>query len=171
MVIRREAASDRDAVHALTAAAFGGRSGAQEPVESKLLGALRSDPGWIPSLSLVATVGEEIVGHVVCTRGWIGDLAALALGPIAVVPSQQRQGVGSALMHAVIGSADALGESLIALLGDESFYTRFGFVAAGQLGIAAPDPSWGTHFQVRTLTECPEHVNGTFRYAAPFQDL
>jgi putative acetyltransferase len=85
-----------------------------------------------------------IAGHVVCTRGWVGDLAALGLGPISVVPDHQRRGIGQALMHAIIGAADAAGEPLIALLGDQGFYGRFGFVEASRMGILAPDPAWGT---------------------------
>jgi hypothetical protein len=39
------------------------------------------------------------------------------------------------------------------------------------MGVLAPDPKWGAHFQVRTLTHCPSSIAGTFRYAAPFEDL
>ena len=74
-------------------------------------------------------------------------------------------------MHAIIGAADASGEPLIALLGDHRFYGRFGFIAASELGITAPDPGWGDHFQVRALTDRPPSITGTFRYAAPFTDL
>ena len=74
-------------------------------------------------------------------------------------------------MHAVIGAADAAGEPLIALLGDQRFYGRFGFVEASPMGILGPDPAWGAHFQVRRLTDCPSSIAGTFRYAAPFEDL
>ena len=74
-------------------------------------------------------------------------------------------------MHAVIGTADAAGEPLIALLGDQRFYGRFGFVEASRMGILAPDPAWGAHFQVRMLTNCPSSIAGTFRYATPFEDL
>ena len=52
---------------------------------------------------------ERVVGHVVCTRGWIGELAALGLGPISVLPTYQRRGIGHALMHAIIAAAEAAG--------------------------------------------------------------
>jgi putative acetyltransferase len=136
-----------------------------------LIQALRRDAAWIEQLSLVAVRDERIVGHVVCTRGWVSDLAALGLGPISVLPAHQRQGTGHALMHAIIAAADATGEPLIALLGDPHFYSRFGFVEASTVGVAASDPGWGSHFQVRPLTNWPPSVTGTFRYAAPFADL
>ncbi|HET6869574.1 MAG TPA: hypothetical protein VFH80_26920 [Solirubrobacteraceae bacterium] len=74
-------------------------------------------------------------------------------------------------MHAVIGAAEATSEPLIALLGDPDFYGRFGFVTASKIGVLAPDPNWGAHFQVRMLTDCPSSVAGTFHFAAPFEDL
>jgi putative acetyltransferase len=158
-------------VDAVISAAFAKPRSEQEPAETLLVRALRRDVGWIPTLSLVALRDDQIVGHVVCTRGWVDEVSALGLGPISVLPEYQRQGTGQALMHAMIGAADASGESLIVLLGDCHFYSRFGFVAASRLGIAAPDPEWGDHFQVLKLTDCPRSITGKFRYAAPFADL
>jgi putative acetyltransferase len=171
MVIRRETLEDRPTVDAVTSAAFGQPGSDRPPPETVLIQALRRDAGWIETLSLVSVRDERVVGHVVCTRGWVGDLAALGLGPISVLPTYQRQGTGHALMHAIIGAADAAGEPLIALLGDPHFYGRFGFVVASRLGVTASDPGWGAHFQVRTLTDCPPSVTGTFRYARPFANL
>jgi putative acetyltransferase len=68
------------------------------------------------------------------------------LGPLGVGPAWQRQGIGSALMHAVLAAAEALDESGVGLLGDPMFYRRFGFVAAAEHGVAAPDPEWGGAF-------------------------
>jgi putative acetyltransferase len=171
VVVRRETLEDRPAVDAVTSAAFGQPGSGHPPPETVLIQALRRGAGWIEKLSLVAVRDERVVGHVVCTRGWIGELAALGLGPISVLPTYQRQGTGHALMHAIIAAAEAAGEPLIALLGDPHFYRRFGFVEASRLGVAAPDPGWGSHFQVRMLTDCPPSVTGAFRYAAPFADL
>lgn len=171
VIIRREISSDYAAVEAVTSAAFQDPGGDQEPIETKLLRALRLDAGWLPAFSMVAVDGDQILGHVVCTRGWIGDIGALGLGPISVLPRHQRQAIGQALMHAILGAADAAGEPFIALLGDRDFYGRFGFVPAEQLGVTAPDPSWGQNFMVRTLTDCPPSITGTFRYAAPFEAL
>ena len=78
MVIRRETPEDRAAVDAVTSAAFGQPGSGQLPPETVLIQALRRDSGWIGKLSLVAVRDERVVGHVVCTRGWVGELAALA---------------------------------------------------------------------------------------------
>ena len=112
-----------------------------------------------------------LVGHVVCTRGTVGAVPAVGLGPIAVLPSRQRGGVGSALVHAVLGAADALREPLVALLGNPGYYGRFGFEPASAHAILAPDPDWGDYFQVRLLADWTPAATGAFTYAAPFGRL
>jgi putative acetyltransferase len=120
---------------------------------------------------LVAVENNEVNGHVVCTRGYVGSAPALGLGPLGVRPDLQKSGVGQALMHAVIGAADALDEPAILLLGHQDYYPRFGFRPATELGIIPPDPAWGAHFQVRTLAAYTPSLRGEFRYAAPFSRL
>lgn len=142
-----------------------------EPIEARLLDELRVCEGWLTALSIVAEIDGTVVGHVVTTRGFVGDVPALGLGPIGVLPSHQRHGVGLALMHASIGAADALDEPLIALLGSTDYYPRFGFASSTTVGITAPDPAWGEHFQVRTLTAYRPDIHGQFRYASPFDRL
>jgi putative acetyltransferase len=173
MFIRRESSSDIADVRAVQVAAFRAPrfrepNEIDEPGEAALLDALRLAREWIPSLSIVAMVNDEIVGHVVTTRGYVDDVPVLGLGPIAVRPDTQGIGVGSALVHATVGAAEALDEPLIALLGDPVYYSRFGFVASTNIGIAAPDETWGPNFQVRTLSQYAPSIRGRFRYAAPF---
>lgn len=168
MLIRREAPADIDPIAAVTSAAFG-RSDAPPPVETLLLAELRRSDAWLPQLSLVAVAGDDrVVGHVVCTRGHVDSSPALGLGPISVVPQRQRDGVGSALMHAVLGAADALDEPAVVLLGDPGYYARFGFRPAAEYGITPPQPDWAPHFQVRALHAWTPELRGGFTYAEPF---
>jgi putative acetyltransferase len=85
---------------------------------------------------LVAEFADEVVGHVVCSRGDIDGRQALGLGPLGVVPDCQRRGVGHALMHGVLAAADALDEPRVLVLGDPDYYARFGFTLAAPLGCA-----------------------------------
>jgi putative acetyltransferase len=71
-------------------------------------------------------------------------------------------------MHAVLGAADALGEPLVALLGNPAYYGRFGFRLGADYRIAPPVASWQPHFQVRVLTCYQPGLQGTFHYAEPF---
>lgn len=54
-------------------------------------------------------------------------------------------------MHGVLAAADALDEQAVVLLGEPSYYRRFGFALAAPLGLLPPDPAWTQHFQVRPL--------------------
>lgn len=171
VLIRREVPADIQAVRAVTTAAFA-KQGTPIPVEATLLDELRGCEGWLPELSLVAlSEPGEVVGHVICTRGHIDAAPALGLGPLSVRPDHQRRGVGLALVHAVLGAADALGEPLVALLGSPAYYGRYGFRPSTQYGIIPPDPGYGEYFQVRTLTAYEPTLRGTFAYAAPFDHV
>jgi putative acetyltransferase len=186
VIVRRERTADVPASRAAHAAAFACPEGAPEPVEAVLLDALRACDGWLDHGSFVVEIDARIAAHAVCTLAHVDrvhggtmdvDSAAVdavpvwALGPIAVLPELQRAGAGSALVHTLIGAADVLGVPLIGLLGSPAYYARFGFVPATAVGIEPPDPAWGVHFQVRTLTTWQPTMRGRFRYAAPFDDL
>ncbi|MFE7032545.1 GNAT family N-acetyltransferase [Streptomyces sp. NPDC057621] len=177
MLTRRETPADVSAARAVIAAAFAKPdtdTDTSDPVEATLLDALRTCEGWLPELSYVAIGeggGNEVVGHVVCTRGHVDGVPALGLGPIGVRPDAQHLGTGLALMHAVLGAADALGEPLVALLGSPAYYGRFGFRPGTDLGILPPDPAWGAYFQIRPLTTYDPSLRGTFNYAKPFADV
>jgi putative acetyltransferase len=177
MIVRRERPQDVVQVRGVVASAF--RADPRDeslPVEVLLLDALRDDVGWLPAFSLVALdpdldlEADIVVGHVTCTRGDVGGRPGLGLGPLAVRPDRQRRGTGTALVHAVLGVAEALGEPFVAVLGAPGYYGRFGFRRSSEVGIDPPDAAWAEHFQVRTLSAFTA-VRGVFRYAEPFRRL
>jgi putative acetyltransferase len=104
-------------------------------------------------ISLVAERSGEAIGHVALSRMRVmGDgrpVRALGLGPIAVDRPMQSTGVGSALIDAAKGIAQATGEALIFVLGEPDYYRRFGFSAA----TAAPfrSPYSGPYFMALAL--------------------
>lgn len=174
MLIRRERSGDTEAIRAVTAAAFRGAEHSAPPVEpggdpgeATLISWLRADAAWIPELSLVAVADDKIIGHVVASRAHVDSAPALGIGPVSVDPGQQGEGVGSALMHAVLGAADARGETVVGLLGEPAFYARFGFVPASATAVFSPEPEWGDYFQIRTLSDY-DGQGGVFKYASPF---
>jgi putative acetyltransferase len=163
--VAREQPGDVAAVRAVHVEAFG------RELEASLLDRLRVCDAWMPELSFVVRFGVDVAGHVVCTRAYVDEHPVVALGPIGVARRFQGQGLGGALMHTVLGAADALGEPLVGLLGDPRFYQRFGFELGAMRHVLPPDENWLQHFQVRMLAAYEEKVRGTFRYAAPFDDL
>lgn len=173
MLIRREIPEDEQAIGDVHASAFASRYPQGHPVEPKLVADLRGSDAWIGALSLVAVIDGAIVGHVCCTRAVLEPAGSpvLGLGPLGVREQYTRHGVGSGLMHAVIGGADALDEPLVVLLGHPEYYTRFGFRPAADLGIEPAAPEWAPAFHARTLTSYRPDLRGRFRYAQPFDDL
>jgi putative acetyltransferase len=169
MLIQRETSAHTAAIRTVTAAAFA-RPGQprQTPVEATLVDELRASDAWLPRLSLVAVDSAGVIGHVLGSRARVNSTPVLAIGPLSVHPDHQGRGVGLALMHAVLGAADALDEPLVVLLGDPGYYSRFGFRLAEEYGIMPPVPEWRPHFQARILTAFNPALRGQFTYAEPF---
>jgi len=172
VLVRRELPGDRPGVRRLHAAAFDRPAlrGAEAP-EARLVDLLRDGGHLVAALSLVAVADGGLVGHVACSSGTVDGRALLALGPLGVLPEHQRRGVGSALVHTALGAADALDEPAVVLLGDPAYYSRFGFEPATRHGLLPADPAWSTAFQVRRLSTWDASLQGTFRFAPPFDDL
>jgi len=172
--VRQETEDDFDAVRRVHTEAFDRRdhSGTRPP-EVALTDELRVSSGFIPELSLVADNGQIVVGHVLATRATLGPQSSpvLGLGPLGVLPSHQRQGVGVALMEAIIARTEEMGEPMIVLLGEPAYYGHFGFGLASESGIEPPEPGWAPHFLVRPGPSYDPRVRGMFAYAEPFSRL
>jgi len=171
VLIRTEQPADVEPIRAVTVSAFRKDGDGPDPVEADLVEWLREDEGWIPELSFVAEHEGAVVGHVVATRGYVGEFPALGLGPLSVHPDHQRIGIGSALVHELLSVADRMGETLVALLGDPDYYERFGFRESTWFGVQPPQEDWGDDFQALTLTSHDPAMAGRFRYAAPFERI
>lgn len=170
MILRRALPGDRPAIFAVHVAAFA-RGDGGDVAEADLVDELYDDGSVLPELSIVAMAGNEVVGHVVCSRASVERQPALGLGPLGVLPDYQQNGVGQALMHGVLAAADALNEHGVVLLGDPVYYRRFGFVLAATVGLLPPDPAWAEHFQVRLLGAWDGSLRGPFRYAPAFDHV
>lgn len=81
--------------------------------------------------SLVAVEGEAIVGHIAFSEVLIDGAACgwFALGPVAVIPKRQGEGIGGALIRAGLSRLEAQGAAGCVLVGDPGYYGRFGFAA------------------------------------------
>ena len=133
--IRAETSADREAIAAVTTAAFG------KPAEARMIEAIRRSDGFVPELSLVAELGNRVVGHVLLSYVGLGaEASVLELGPMSVAPEHQGRGIGSALVREAIRRADERGEQLVLVLGHPGYYPRFGFRPASAFGITPPDP-------------------------------
>jgi len=87
------------------------------------------------------------------------------VAPVCVGTTSQGRGVGTALMSALIGAATDRRWPLLVLLGEPACYGRFGFVAAGPLGLHyAPVGAGNPHFQARPLPGHDASLRGDFSY-------
>jgi putative acetyltransferase len=128
--VRAATPADHAAVADLVEAAFG------RDAEAVLVDELR-DEGYA-RIELVAVSGDDVVGHVLLSELVLDGGAGLVLGPLAVAPSTQRRGVGTALVRAALDRARADGWPVVVLLGDPAYYGRFGFRPARDLDITGP---------------------------------
>ena len=108
---------------------------------------LRSGVAALPQLSLAALEDDALVGSVQCWpvsfSGDDGrDVPLVLVGPVAVAPERQRDGLGQRLMRASLAAAEAAGlDRALMLIGDPEYYGRFfGFSAALTAGWRLPGP-------------------------------
>jgi putative acetyltransferase len=170
-VVRAETARDHDRIAEVVTAAFG------SPAEARLVAAIRASEDYIPELALVATLDDDVVGHVMISRCMLHQgrsaTSIVMLSPLAVDPTQQRRGVGGLLVTAATSIAEARGEPLVVLEGDPRYYSRFGFQPASEHGIVLPLPDWAppAAAQVMPLENDDASLRGTVVYPASFDVL
>ena len=133
--VRHEQPQDVDAVRALNQIAFGQAS------EASIVDAIRAVCSDL--ISLVAVDEGQIVGHIffspVSVSGESGTVQGMGLGPMAILPEFQRQGIGSTLVQAGIDAVKEKGAPFIVVVGHPEYYPRFGFSPASRHGLA---PQW-----------------------------
>ena len=161
--IRHERPQDISTITALTVAAFASQEHSSH-TEQFIVNALRRSQQL--TISLVAVLDEDIVGHVAASpvtissgaQGWFG------IGPISVWPDRQGQGIGSALMQAALAELQQLGAMGCVVLGDPGYYSRFGFAVHAGLELHGVPPQY---FQALSFgTALPQ---GSVQYHAAFE--
>ncbi len=166
MITRAEQEADYPAVKAVLEAAF------EQAAEASLVTALRSRA--TPIVSLVADDEGVISGHILFTPVTLEGDSGLIMGlaPMAVIPGQQRSGIGSLLIQAGLEECKRIGAVAVVVLGHPEYYPKFGFVPASR-------------FEIKSEYEVPDEVfmamelrdgalsgrSGTVKYHAAFGEL
>ena len=141
MWIRWEQPEDIADIRYITEAAFLPMKHSNQ-AEAEIIDALRA--ANVLTISLVAVEDDAVIGHVAFSPvtitgqpdGWYG------LGPVAVRPDSQRQGVGEALIRKGLTRLEELGAEGCVVLGDPDYYVRFGFETVPGLELAGVPPEY-----------------------------
>jgi putative acetyltransferase len=166
MKVRYELDSDIDSVRAVNSQAFPTSS------EANLVDALRSSAKCI---SLVAEIRNEIVGHIlfspVSINGYAGT-SIVGLAPLAVLPKEQNNGVGSLLVERGLVECKANNFDAVAVLGHPNYYPRFGFQPSTKFSIKSEYDVPDEVFMIQELTpESLIHVEGIIKYHDAFKNV
>ncbi len=126
IIIRNETKDDISTITEVTVEAFKTLEVSNQ-TEQYLIEALRAANAL--TLSLVAEVGGNVVGHIAFspvtildgTRHWYG------LGPVSVLPEYQQKGIGKALIQEGLSRLKDIGAKGCRLVGHPRYYRKFGF--------------------------------------------
>ncbi len=162
-----------DAIFRVNVAAF------PTTAEADLVGQLRDAVDSASFFeSRLATADGEVVGHALWTGVRVQDGDGYchgrfaALGPVAVVPEFQRQGVGSALINAGQDACFRDGIDAVFVLGHPSYYPRFGFLKAADYALRFPADVPADAFMVATRQrDSLDGVRGVVRYHSLFDGV
>nr|WP_295159939.1 N-acetyltransferase [uncultured Methanobrevibacter sp.] len=100
---------------------------------------LRIDDSYIKNLAYVIEDGDKIIGNINYSVGRIdyenSSEDAVVLGPLAIDNSYQKQGFGSELIEYTLKLAEKEDIPFVIVIGDENYYSRFGFESASKYNI------------------------------------
>lgn len=139
IILTAETAADRDEVEWLFDLAFAPGRAALSSYQ------LREGVAPVAELSMTARDADGTLAGAI--RYWpvlIGEgegAAALLLGPVAVHPTRQGEGIGALLMGETLSRACAAGWERVMLVGDEPYYSRFGFSREAARTLVFPEPT------------------------------
>ena len=162
--IRPEGPGDIAAIRDVNHSAFG------QDQEGNIVDALRANGGAL--LSLVAVKQDRVVGQIMYSPARVGSAHGAALGPMAVLPEHQRQGIGSKLIEAGNRRLEESGCPFIIVVGHANFYPRFGFKPASSCGITCEWEVPDDVFMLLTLDRSKmAGVSGLAQYRSEFSTI
>jgi putative acetyltransferase len=166
MIIRAEEPTDIPSIRAVHLAAF------ERHAEGRLVDTLR-DANLVIA-SLVAVDDGRIVGHALFSAAWIDSttesLPIASLAPVAVLPNEQRNGIGTALVRAGIEMCRTAHHPAVIVVGHPAYYPRFGFSATAVAHLSSPYAG-GAFMGLDLRSGFLAAASGTIRYPPAFESV
>jgi predicted N-acetyltransferase YhbS len=108
---------------------------------------------------------NTLMGSIQCWPIKIADnfgeeYAMVLVGPVAVAPAHQGEGLGHVLMNATLNAAQLEGNPPLMMIGDPEYYSRFGFSAAETGGWQLPGPWEASRLLLRNEGDYPLPLSG-----------
>lgn len=162
--LRKERTDDIEAIDQLLRDAFGCEG------EPKLVKLLRERDELV--VSIVALLGEKIVGHVVASPVKIdGIVCSIAgIGPLAVYESHRTHGIGAMLMEQIITQLRNDGLFAAVLLGSPKYYPRFGFSPAADFGLQNEYGEGDAFMAMELQPNSLKNTIGMVQYVSAFRE-
>lgn len=155
IIIRNEMPDDYREVENLTREAFFNLNfpGCNEHF---LLHIIRKHEDFIPELDFVAVSDDKIIGNVIYTKSKLIDDKGnekniLTFGPISVLPTYQRKGIGKALLNTSFKKATEMGYDSIVIFGNPSNYVARGFKSCKRFNISLENNVFPSAMLVKEL--------------------
>ena len=154
-IIRPETEKDYETVENLTRDSFWN---VYTPgcTEHYVLNQFRTNPDFIPELSLVLELDGKIIGHVMYCWSKINvddgsQIKMMTFGPISIHPDFKRKGYGKILLDYSMEKAKQMGAGCLLICGNSDFYGKSGFVPAKTRGIRYEDDPEADYFLIKEL--------------------
>ena len=153
-ILREERADDFSEIRELVRSAFETAPQA-EGDEQDFVERQRSVETYIPELAFVMERDGRLIAHIMLTRTFVstprGPHPILLLACAAVATEERGRGIGTSLIETAFRRARNLGHKAIVLVGDPTFYSRFGFQPSVRFGITNANGLEHEHVQIREL--------------------
>ncbi len=167
LVIRQELPKDYGKVLKLIKYAFKNVEHSDKN-EHYLVENLRKSKEFIPELSIVAELNNEIVGYILFTKVRVGATTQLALAPLTVSPVYQKQGIGGRLINEGHKLAKLMEYEYSIVLGSPLYYSRFGYISAKTYGIECPFDIPEDYYMAKNLQEKTTNLCAVVEYPKEF---
>jgi predicted N-acetyltransferase YhbS len=166
ILLKPEEEKDYNAVENLTREAFWNiyRPGCDEHL---LIHNMRKVKEFIKELDYVAIVNDEIAGNIVYAKAKVVDTNreydVLTFGPVSVLPSYQKKGIGRKLIEYTIEKSKEMGFNAIIIYGNPKYYEKFGFKSSSEYKITDMKGNYNEALMALELhPKALENINGKF---------